>query len=71
MTTRNNSAALAKERSGCDAGWPGRPGGDAMAAAAKRPFDTTELRRVPRPREDDPPYRSWWVIDSQASDDAP
>jgi hypothetical protein len=28
----------------------------------KRPFDSADLKRLPRPREDDPPYRAWWVI---------
>jgi hypothetical protein len=27
-----------------------------------RPYDTTELDKVPRPTDDDPPYRSWWVL---------
>jgi hypothetical protein len=35
----------------------------------RRPFDNAELRRVPRPRDDDPPYRPWWVIGPNASDD--
>jgi len=29
---------------------------------ARRPYDTDDLDKVPRPTEDDPPYRPWWVI---------
>jgi len=38
---------------------PGKPKGD-----SRRPFDMRELERLPMPTEQDPPYRSWWVIDS-------
>jgi hypothetical protein len=31
-------------------------------AGATRPYDTGDLDKVPRPSDDDPPYRSWWVI---------
>src|SRR5262245_33165603 len=27
-----------------------------------RPYDSSDLDKVPRPTNDDPPYRSWWVI---------
>lgn len=30
---------------------------------ACRPFDTRELERLPMPTDQDPPYRSWWVVD--------
>jgi hypothetical protein len=28
----------------------------------RRPFDRSELEKLPPPRADDPPYRSWWVL---------
>jgi hypothetical protein len=28
----------------------------------RRPFDRSELEKLPPPRADDPPYRSWWVV---------
>jgi hypothetical protein len=28
----------------------------------RRPFDPSELEKLPPPRADDPPYRSWWVV---------
>ncbi len=28
-----------------------------------RPFDTRELDTLPQPRDDDPPYRPWWVVE--------
>jgi hypothetical protein len=28
----------------------------------RRPYDTAELEKLPRPTEDDPPYRPWWVL---------
>jgi len=28
----------------------------------RRPYDTTELDKVPRPTDEDPPYRPWWVL---------
>jgi hypothetical protein len=39
---------------------PGRS--DAGRDDVRRPYDTNELDKVPRPTEDDPPYRSWWVL---------
>jgi hypothetical protein len=36
-----------------------------MAAERRRPFDNSELGRIPRPTPDDPPYREWWVLDEQ------
>ena len=35
---------------------------DAGRDDIRRPYDTGELERVPRPTDDDPPYRSWWVL---------
>jgi len=40
----------------------------AVAIAAKptpvpRPFDRRELDCVPKPTDQDPPYRPWWVVD--------
>ncbi len=34
----------------------------AVGDVSRRPYDTTELDKVPRPTDDDPPYRSWWVL---------
>ena len=48
---------------------PERPRGDARPEP-KRPFDSGDLKRVPRPRDDDPPYRPWWVMGPNAFDDA-
>jgi hypothetical protein len=31
----------------------------------RRPFDMADLERLPSPRGDDPPYRSWWVVTEQ------
>ena len=28
----------------------------------RHPYDANELEKVPRPTDDDPPYRSWWVM---------
>jgi hypothetical protein len=69
MTTRTKRQALPKERNGRDGRRPVRPSGDLAPVPGRRPFDGTELARVPRPRDDDPPYRSWWVIDGNAFDD--
>jgi hypothetical protein len=27
-----------------------------------RPYDSRDLDKVPRPTDDDPAYRSWWVL---------
>jgi hypothetical protein len=27
-----------------------------------RPFDPSELEKLPPPRADDRPYRAWWVL---------
>jgi hypothetical protein len=27
----------------------------------RRPFDSREIENIPKPRDDDPPYRPWWV----------
>jgi hypothetical protein len=35
---------------------------DAGGDDIRRPYDTGELDKVPRPTDDDPPYRSWWVL---------
>jgi len=31
--------------------------------AAPRPFDRRPFERLPRPTEQDPPYRDWWVVE--------
>jgi hypothetical protein len=35
------------------------------ARGAQRPFDSSEIDELPRPRSDDPPYQNWWVIDAR------
>jgi hypothetical protein len=35
------------------------------AGHIKRPFDTSEVSWVPGHDDDDPPYRDWWVIESE------
>jgi len=27
-----------------------------------RPYDTRDLDKLPRPTDEDPAYRSWWVL---------
>ena len=39
------------------------PGPRKPTGSKARPFDTGELERLPMPTEQDPPYRSWWVVD--------
>jgi hypothetical protein len=38
------------------------PGPRKPTGSKGRPFDTRELERLPMPTEQDPPYRSWWVV---------
>jgi hypothetical protein len=33
------------------------------AMPGSRPFDLSELDKLPQPTEDDPPYHAWWVVD--------
>ncbi|EJW10040.1 hypothetical protein A33M_0659 [Rhodovulum sp. PH10] len=33
------------------------------ARSLGRPFDDSELDKLPQPTDDDPPYRPWWVVD--------
>lgn len=28
-----------------------------------RPFDNSDLSKIPHATSDDPPYRNWWVVD--------
>jgi len=37
---------------------PGHADGDDI----RRPYDTSELDKVPHPTDEDPPYRTWWVM---------
>ena len=30
--------------------------------STRHPYEASELEKLPRPTDDDPPYRSWWVI---------
>jgi len=32
------------------------------SAGGGRPYDSAGLEKVPRPTDDDPPYRPWWVL---------
>jgi hypothetical protein len=45
---------------GADHSDSGRVGPDEPGAG--RPYDSGDLDKVPRPTDDDPPYRSWWVF---------
>jgi hypothetical protein len=38
---------------------------------APRPFDSSELGNIPTIGDDDPPYRDWWVVESQSADGEP
>ncbi len=39
-------------------------GGNAgIEQTSRQPFDTSDLQRIPTARQDDPPYRDWWVMD--------
>jgi hypothetical protein len=29
----------------------------------RRPFDSSEIDRLPQPTEEDPPYRPWWIVE--------
>jgi hypothetical protein len=29
----------------------------------RRPFDGSAFERLPRPTNQDPPYRDWWVVE--------
>ena len=37
--------------------------GDAGSNDARRPFDERAFERLPKPTNQDPPYRDWWVVD--------
>ena len=39
------------------------PAPQGPSAQKNPPFDTRELDDLPMPTEQDPPYRSWWVVD--------
>jgi hypothetical protein len=28
----------------------------------RAPFDSSDLNNIPRTTDEDPPYRSWWVV---------
>ncbi len=36
---------------------------DTRSSTERRPFDTRALERLPRPNRNDPPYRTWWVVE--------
>ena len=38
---------------------------ESRSEATKRPFDTSGVSWVPEHDDNDPPYRDWWVIDSE------
>lgn len=43
---------------------PQRRHTDVPPRAERPPFDTSDLNDIPGTTDDDPPYRSWWVIDT-------
>jgi len=43
-------------------------GTGAAPDAQRRPFDTSDLARLPQPNSSDPPYRPFWVNDDTAQD---
>jgi hypothetical protein len=43
-------------------------GTGAAPDAQRRPFDTSDLARLPQPNSSDPPYRPFWVNDETAQD---
>jgi hypothetical protein len=40
-----------------------RRGEAGQARSERKPFDTSDLQRLPYPNENDPPYRPFWVDD--------
>jgi hypothetical protein len=36
--------------------------GEAERQSRRMPFDNAGLNEIPGPTNDDPPYRSWWVV---------
>jgi len=30
--------------------------------SVRRPYDANDLDKLPRPSDEDPPYRGWWVV---------
>jgi len=40
-----------------------QPQPDRATSGHARPFDPRELEKLLLATDDDPPYRSWWVID--------
>jgi hypothetical protein len=69
MTTRTKPQTSQQDDTDRAARRPERQHVDARAEP-KRPYDSDELKRVPRPRDDDPPYRPWWVIGLNSFDGA-
>lgn len=46
-----------------DQGRDGVPGRSNMDQDdIRRPYDTSDLEKVPRPTDEDPVYRPWWVL---------
>ena len=35
----------------------------APSPSVAQPFDLRELDNLPKPTDEDPPYRPWWVVD--------
>lgn len=33
----------------------------------RRPYDSSEIEKLPRPTDSDPPYRSWWLDEDKTS----
>lgn len=47
---------------------PERTGTGQTQDAQRRPFDASELDRLPQPNSSDPPYRPFWVNEDKAQD---
>ena len=46
----------------------GENGTGAAQDAQRRPFDTSELERLPQPTSSDPPYRPFWVNEDKTQE---
>jgi len=60
MTALDRQRLDDERNPGADYEGPGRLEPDDSGAG--RPYDSGDLDKVPRPTDEDPPYRSWWVI---------
>lgn len=46
---------------------PEKTGTGQTQDAQRRPFDASELERLPQPNSSDPPYRPFWVSEDKNS----